>query len=116
MHMCCMQLIMNVPFTAVHFATYESAKTAMARWAGWEHEEETLLVQLLAGEGSCPSSSSVRHAQGQEGVHQTLIGFAICSANARSNRLRGLASCSSQQALYPLEFSTQLIDNLRRVS
>ena len=41
---------MNVPFTAVHFATYESAKTAMASWAGWEHEEETLLVQLLAGQ------------------------------------------------------------------
>ncbi|KAK9833663.1 hypothetical protein WJX74_002192 [Apatococcus lobatus] len=42
-------IVMNVPFTAVHFATYESAKTAMARWAGREQEEETLLVQLLAG-------------------------------------------------------------------
>ena len=45
-----MQIVMNVPFTAVHFATYESAKTAMARWAGREQEEETLLVQLLAGQ------------------------------------------------------------------
>lgn len=43
------QIVMNVPFTAVHFATYESAKTAMSRWAGMEQEEETLLVQLLAG-------------------------------------------------------------------
>ena len=44
-----LQIVMNVPFTAVHFATYESAKTAIARWAGSEQEEETLLVQLLAG-------------------------------------------------------------------
>lgn len=35
---------MNVPFTAIHFATYESAKKLLRG-----HEEESLAVQLLAG-------------------------------------------------------------------
>ena len=35
---------MNVPFTAIHFATYESAKKLLKG-----HEEESLAVQLLAG-------------------------------------------------------------------
>ncbi|KAK9813241.1 hypothetical protein WJX72_011309 [[Myrmecia] bisecta] len=37
-------LVMNVPFTALHFATYESAKKALGT-----EEEERLGVQLVAG-------------------------------------------------------------------
>lgn len=37
-------LVMNIPFTAVHLAVYESAKKTMSG-----HEEESLAVQLLAG-------------------------------------------------------------------
>ena len=38
---------MNIPFTAIYFATYESAKKALG--AREAQQEETLLVQLLAG-------------------------------------------------------------------
>lgn len=38
------QLVMNVPFVAVHLAVYESAKKVMSG-----HKEESLAVQLLAG-------------------------------------------------------------------
>ena len=38
-----MQLVMNVPFTALHFATYESAKKLLVL------EDESLAVQLAAG-------------------------------------------------------------------
>ena len=38
------QLVMNVPFTALHFATYESAKKLLAL-----EEDESLAVQLAAG-------------------------------------------------------------------
>jgi len=40
---------MNVPYTAVHFATYESSKTHFSTAANGEVSEETLLVQLGAG-------------------------------------------------------------------
>ncbi len=39
-----MQLVMNVPFTAIHFATYESCKKLLAM-----EEDESLVVQLAAG-------------------------------------------------------------------
>lgn len=39
-----LQLIMNVPFTAIHFATYESCKKLLAL-----QEDESLAVQLAAG-------------------------------------------------------------------
>jgi solute carrier family 25 iron transporter 28/37 len=39
-------LVMNVPYTALHFATYESCKT---HFSGESEEEETLAVQLGAG-------------------------------------------------------------------
>lgn len=35
------QLLMNVPYTAIHFATYESCKTYFGHG-----DEETLLVQV----------------------------------------------------------------------
>ena len=35
---------MNIPFTAIHFATYESCKKILAL-----HEDESLAVQLAAG-------------------------------------------------------------------
>ncbi len=38
---------MNIPFTAVYFSTYESAKKALGAREAWQ--EETLQVQLLAG-------------------------------------------------------------------
>lgn len=38
------QLLMNVPFTAVHFSAYETAKKLMAA-----EDDEGLAVQLLAG-------------------------------------------------------------------
>ena len=38
------QLVMNVPYTSIYFATYESAKELL----GHSHDEG-LLVQLLAG-------------------------------------------------------------------
>ena len=41
------QIVMNIPFTAIYFATYESAKKALG--AREAQQEETLLVQLLAG-------------------------------------------------------------------
>lgn len=42
--LCPLQLIMNVPFVAVHLAVYESAKKVMSG-----HKEESLAVQLVAG-------------------------------------------------------------------
>lgn len=39
-----MQLLMNVPFTAVHFSAYETAKKALAT-----EDDENLGVQLVAG-------------------------------------------------------------------
>lgn len=42
--MCVLQLVMNVPFTALHFATYESAKKLLVL-----EEDESLAVQLAAG-------------------------------------------------------------------
>jgi len=39
-----MQLMMNIPYTAIHFATYESSKTYFGNG-----DEETLLMQLGAG-------------------------------------------------------------------
>ena len=39
-----MQLVMNIPFVAIHLAVYESAKKVMSG-----HKEESLAVQLLAG-------------------------------------------------------------------
>jgi type III secretory pathway component EscS len=41
----CVQLIMNVPFTAVHFSTYETVKRLIDRTG----EDEGLLTQLVAG-------------------------------------------------------------------
>ncbi len=41
---CVLQLVMNVPFTAIHFATYESCKKLLAM-----EEDESLAVQLAAG-------------------------------------------------------------------
>ena len=38
------QLVMNVPFTALHFATYECAKKLLAL-----EQDESLAVQLAAG-------------------------------------------------------------------
>ena len=39
------QLIMNIPFTAVHFSTYEATKKFLAE----SEEDEGLLVQCVAG-------------------------------------------------------------------
>jgi hypothetical protein len=39
-----LQLMMNIPYTAIHFATYESSKTYFGNG-----DDETLLVQLGAG-------------------------------------------------------------------
>lgn len=39
------QLVMNIPFTAVYFSTYESTKKLL----GKAEEDEGLLVQLVAG-------------------------------------------------------------------
>ena len=42
--LCVVQLVMNVPFTAIHFATYESCKKLLSL-----EEDESLAVQLPAG-------------------------------------------------------------------
>lgn len=42
-------LLMNVPYTAIHFATYESCKTYFSREKDGKEGEETLAVQLGAG-------------------------------------------------------------------
>jgi solute carrier family 25 iron transporter 28/37 len=39
-----MQLMMNIPYTAIHFATYESSKTYFGNG-----DDETLVMQLGAG-------------------------------------------------------------------
>ncbi len=41
-----LQLIMNIPFTALYFASYETAKRATMKHANCE---ESLLIQGLAG-------------------------------------------------------------------
>lgn len=41
-----LQLVMNIPFTALYFASYESAKRAMMKHANCE---ESLLIQGVAG-------------------------------------------------------------------
>lgn len=40
------QLLMNIPFMAIYFASYEGAKQALIDYAGGE---ETLLIQGVAG-------------------------------------------------------------------
>ena len=40
---------MNVPYTAIHFAAYESTKEYFSRGEGQEDADETLGVQLGAG-------------------------------------------------------------------
>lgn len=42
----CVQLLMNIPFMAIYFASYEGAKQALIDYAGGE---ETLLIQGVAG-------------------------------------------------------------------
>ena len=51
---CVLQLIMNIPFTGLYFASYETAKRATMKHANCE---ESLLIQGLAGACSfaCPS-------------------------------------------------------------
>ena len=39
------QLLMNIPFTALYFATYESSKKIL----GQTDEDEGLLVQVISG-------------------------------------------------------------------
>ena len=47
----CVQLVMNVPFTAVYFATYESTKQIIGHR---EEEEEGLLVQVCLDLAAAP--------------------------------------------------------------
>eukprot|EP01025_Chloroclados_australasicus_P014366 TRINITY_DN16728_c0_g1_i2.p2 TRINITY_DN16728_c0_g1~~TRINITY_DN16728_c0_g1_i2.p2 ORF type:complete len:335 (+),score=33.07 TRINITY_DN16728_c0_g1_i2:194-1198(+) len=49
-------LLMNIPFTAIHFSIYETMKNAMGEGA----EEESLKVQLIAGgtAGGCASAAT----------------------------------------------------------
>jgi Mitochondrial carrier protein len=49
------QLVMNVPFTAVHFSAYETAKRLLAA----HNDDEGLRVQLLAGGASGGLSAAV---------------------------------------------------------
>ena len=48
------QLLMNIPFTALYFATYESSKKILGR----TDEDEGLLVQVIAGLLLSSSSSA----------------------------------------------------------
>jgi hypothetical protein len=50
-----MQLVMNVPFTAVHFSAYETAKRLLAA----HNDDEGLRVQLLAGGAAGGLSAAV---------------------------------------------------------
>ena len=51
-----LQLVMNVPFTAIYFTTYESAKKLLNQA---EDREEGLLTQLTAG-GAAGAERSFR--------------------------------------------------------
>ena len=42
-----MQLVMNIPFTALYFASYETAKRGIMKHA---NSEESLLIQGVAGD------------------------------------------------------------------
>ena len=48
-----MQLLMNIPFTAIHFAAYESSKKLLRG-----HSEESLAVQLMAGGAAGASAAA----------------------------------------------------------
>lgn len=50
-----MQLFMNIPFTAIYFATYEGSKKLLGR----HQEDEGLLVQLIAGGVAGGSAAAV---------------------------------------------------------
>jgi solute carrier family 25 iron transporter 28/37 len=55
-----MQVVMNVPYTAIHFATYESLKQFMHQALsedGSAESQESLLVQVLARECAVRSNS-----------------------------------------------------------
>lgn len=56
-----MQLVMNVPYTAIHFATYESTKTFFNGFssADVENSEETLAVQVSFGFDDMPVMTTV---------------------------------------------------------
>ena len=60
---CVLQLIMNIPFTALYFASYESAKRATMKHANCE---ESLLIQGLAG------TRSFVHASLRGNLHEQL--------------------------------------------
>ncbi|GJD06608.1 Mitoferrin [Galdieria sulphuraria] len=51
-------LIMNVPFTAIHFTVYESCKKVIHKWRNIASDELSVTSQLLAGAmaGACASA------------------------------------------------------------
>eukprot|EP00198_Chlamydomonas_reinhardtii_P009992 XP_001699329.1 predicted protein [Chlamydomonas reinhardtii] len=51
-------LVMNVPFTAMHFSVYETSKKLLLGKEGGGEDEETLQVQLVAGglAGGCAAA------------------------------------------------------------
>ena len=73
----CVQLLMNVPFTAVHFAAYETAKRVLAT-----EDDENLMTQLVAG-GDCGGAVSL-HAP----IPWTLSRPG-CKLTARSGSIEG---------------------------
>ena len=108
---CCLQLVMNIPFTALYFASYETAKRATMKHANCE---ESLLIQGVAGTiTSAPSykqscllytvqasrcwfqSFSSRRCQREGGeayctlYRQALAGFSPSAAGAVNGRRRG---------------------------
>ena len=82
------QLVMNIPFTALYFASYETAKRGIMKHA---NSEESLLIQGVAGELLRSSMMAVTWSyncisyQSNSGASQNDAGQpckAVCAADA----------------------------------
>ena len=93
---------MNVPFTAIHFATYESAKKLLKG-----HEEESLAVQLLAGgtAGAAAAAATnpldvVKTRLQLEGVNSATRYGTTAVVNSSSSTFFGSGSHSSNSHMF----------------
>ena len=69
------QLVMNVPFTAIYFSTYESAKKLLNQ----ADREEGLLTQLTAG-GVAGAWPALEATSAMQSHHQTLLSLVTSSS------------------------------------
>jgi len=105
-------LVMNVPFTAVQFAVYESGKKALvASHVIGSHDEEGLLEQLLAGGAAGGAAAALTNPLDiaktrlqTQGMWEPAPVDAVGGGPAKATALRG-----------PVSGATQVLPTLREI-